>query len=154
MEVRPVEGGRIPQHPLDRCLDLFFLNTAEHFALVLSPEANENLLLEAAMPYLGVGDDRRLIEIFEAAHSVVLAVFSAPQNSDIVSKCIHHYIHSLFEVSLSLYLYYDSYHVLTAGFPPKSLSAPVPYGPENSHTHDSISFYNVDKSTFATNYHS
>lgn len=99
-EIRPAEVSTIGQHPLDRCHDLYFLNTAEHFPLVLSPEANERLLISVAMPYLGVGSDQRLIEIFEAAHSVVLAVFSAPQNSGLVAKHLHSYVNALFQVCL------------------------------------------------------
>ncbi len=98
-EVRPTETGRIPEHPLDRCYDLYFLNTAEHFALVLTPRVNEDLLITAATPYLGVGSDQRLIEIFEAAHSVMLAVFSAPQNAEIVATHIYTYVDALFNVS-------------------------------------------------------
>ncbi len=90
--------GAIPQHPLDRCLDLYFLNTAEHFTTVFGPKLNEELLIPAATPYLGIGGDQRLLEIFESAHSVMLAVLSAPQNSDILAKHIHLYIDVLFKV--------------------------------------------------------
>ncbi|KAK3214213.1 hypothetical protein GRF29_28g2356509 [Pseudopithomyces chartarum] len=33
--IAPPHLGQIPRHPLDRTLDLYFLNTAEHFSLVL-----------------------------------------------------------------------------------------------------------------------
>ncbi|CRG90503.1 hypothetical protein PISL3812_07547 [Talaromyces islandicus] len=81
--IKPIELGHIPDHPLERCLDLFFLNTAEHFALTLSPQTNEELVISAATPYLAAGGNNHLLEIFEAAHSVVLAVFSSPQNADV-----------------------------------------------------------------------
>ena len=97
-DIKPTEAGSIPQHPLDRCLDLYFLNTAEHFTLVLNPRANEELLIAAATPYLGVGGDQRLLEIFEAAHSTVLAVLAAPQNADLVVKHIYTYVEVLFKV--------------------------------------------------------
>ena len=97
-EIRPSSAGRIPQHPLDRCLDLYFLNTTEHFTTVLSPDFNEELLISAATPYLGIGSDHRLLEIFESAHSVMLAVLSAPQNSDLLAKHIHLYLDVLFRV--------------------------------------------------------
>ncbi len=97
-EIRPSSAGSIPQHPLDRCLDLYFLNTAEHFTTVLSPEFNEEHLIGAATPYLGLGSDQRLLEVFESAHSVVLAVVSAPQNSNILAKHIHPYVDILFRV--------------------------------------------------------
>lgn len=105
-DIKPAEAGRIPQHPLDRCLDLYFLNTAEHFTLVLTTQVNEELLIAAATPYLGVGGDQRLLEIFEAAHSTMLSVFSAPQNSELVTKYIHTYVDVLFKVSPPFFLYY------------------------------------------------
>lgn len=97
-ETRPSSAGSIPQHPLDRCLDLYFLNTTEYLTTVLSPELNEELLVTAATPYLGLKSDQRLLELFESAHSVILAVFSAPQNSDLLAKHIHPYTDVLFEV--------------------------------------------------------
>nr|KMM65670.1 hypothetical protein CPAG_02016 [Coccidioides posadasii RMSCC 3488] len=74
--IRPSDNGQIPAHPVDRCLDLFFLNTAEHFTLILTPDVNERLLVSAALPYLAAGGNNNLLEIFEAAHSVVLAVLA------------------------------------------------------------------------------
>lgn len=97
-EIRASSAGSIPQHPLDRCLDLYFLNTAEHLTTVLSPELNEELLVSAATPYLGLGSDQRLLEIFESAHSVMLAVLSAPQNSKLLAKHVHPYLDVLFRV--------------------------------------------------------
>ena len=97
-EIRPSSARSIPEHPLDRCLDLYFLNTAEHFTTVLSPEINEELLVGAATPYLGLGSDQRLLEIFESAHSVMLSALSAPQNSDLFAKHIHPYVDVLFRV--------------------------------------------------------
>ena len=96
--IRPASAGNIPQHPLDRCHDLFFLNTAEHFASILSPAINETLLIDSTTPYLGLGSDARLHEIFEAAHSVMLAVLSASQNIVLLSKHIHPYLELLFKV--------------------------------------------------------
>ena len=98
LEIRPSSEGSISQHPLDRCLDLYFLNMTEHFTTVLSPELNEELLVGAATPYLGLGSDQRLLEIFESAHSVMLAVLSAPQNSNLLAKHIHPYVDVLFRV--------------------------------------------------------
>lgn len=97
-KIRPSSAGSIPQHPLDRCLDLYFLNTTEHFTTVLSPELNEELLIDAATPYLGLGSDQRLLEIFESAHSVMLAVLSNPQNSGLLAKHIHPYVDVIFRV--------------------------------------------------------
>ncbi|KAI9723367.1 MAG: hypothetical protein M1812_001251 [Candelaria pacifica] len=95
-DIRPCELGRLPNHPLDRCLDLYFLNTAEHFALILPPHVNENLLVVAASPYLVAGGNNSLLEIFEAAHSVMLAVLGAPQNASLTSKHLPSYVEALF----------------------------------------------------------
>lgn len=99
-DVSPSETGSIAHHPLDRCHDLYFLNAAEHFAFVLSPRTCEDLLIPAAKLYLGLGGDQRLLENFEAAHSVMLAIFTAPQNTDIVTRHIDAYFDVLCEVSL------------------------------------------------------
>ena len=115
-EIRPAELGRIPQHPLDRCHDLFFLNTAEHFTLVLTPNMNEELLIGAATPYLGIGGDQRLREIFEAAHTVMLAVLAAPQCADMTVKYMPFYVDALFKVSFLDGLLHTPYFVLSVLF--------------------------------------
>jgi hypothetical protein len=97
-EIRPGELGQIPDRPLERTLDLYFLNTAEHFTLVLSPQTNEELLVAAASPYLASGGNNHLLAIFEAAHSVMLAVMSAPQSVELTGKHIPFYIDALFRV--------------------------------------------------------
>lgn len=95
---KPAETSGVPQHPIDRNLDLFFLNTAEHFTFVLLPTVNEELLLATASRYLTTGEDTILLPIFEAAHSVMLAVFSAPQNADLTKRHLPFYIDALFQV--------------------------------------------------------
>lgn len=97
--IKPSDIGQIPAHPVERCLDLFFLNVAEHFPLVISSETNEELLLSAAFPYLAAGANSLLLEIFEAAHSLVLVVFAIPHNSDLAAKHLPFYIENLFAVS-------------------------------------------------------
>lgn len=94
---QPAEFGRIPQHPLERCLDLFFFNTAEHFTLVLSPEVNDQLLIAAALPYLSSGDSKNLLEMFEAGHSLILTVLAAPQSVELAKKHLPFYIGALLE---------------------------------------------------------
>ena len=89
----------IAEHPHERCLDLYFLNTAEFLALCLPPTINEELLLKSATPYLGAAGDSRLLEIFETAHSVMLAVFTCPQNYDLLVRYLDIYIENLFHVS-------------------------------------------------------
>ena len=95
---KPIDHSSVPQHPLDRNLDLFFLNTAEHFTLVLPSHLSEELLIPAASPYLAAGGNNNLLPIFEAAHSVMLAVFSAPQNAELTARYIPFYIEALFNV--------------------------------------------------------
>ena len=96
--IKPADLQTIPQHPLDRCLDLFFLNTAEHFTLSLPSRMTEELVVAAAAPYLAEGGNNNLLPIFEAAHSVMLAVFSAPQNAEITARHLSFYIQALFNV--------------------------------------------------------
>ncbi len=116
-DIQPHHLGQLPAHPLDRTLDHFFLNTAEHFTLVLPSAVAEDLLVAAANPYLnsttGKGSARpqanlavgrshensepnsNLREIFEAAHSVALAVLSAPQNVELAARIFPFYIDAL-----------------------------------------------------------
>jgi hypothetical protein len=96
--IRPTTPGSIPPHPLDRTLDHFFLNTAEHFTLILSPTVNEDLLISSALPYLSLDSNPNLLPIFEAAHSVVLAVLCAPQSAAALAAThLPFYIDSLFK---------------------------------------------------------
>ena len=95
---KPADLSTIPHHPLDRCLDLFFLNTAEHFTLVIPSHTSEELLVAAASPYLAAGGNNHLLPIFEAAHSVMLSVFSAPQNAELTTTHLPFYIDALFKV--------------------------------------------------------
>lgn len=100
--IKPSDIGQIPAHPVERCLDLFFLNVAEHFPLVLPPETSEELFLSAAFPYLAAGANSLLLEIFEAAHSLVLVAFAIPHNSELAAKHLPFYIENLFAVCFSL----------------------------------------------------
>lgn len=101
-DIRPCELGRIPAHPHERGQDLFFLNTAEHFPFCLTPRTNEELLIAAASPYLGIGSDPRLFESFEAAHSVMLAVFLARRNQEVTTNHLPFYVDTLFQVSTNI----------------------------------------------------
>lgn len=96
--IAPQQLGHIPRHPLDRILDRYFLDTAEHFTLILSPATNEDLLVASAVPYLAAASNRTLLPVFEAAHSVMLAVLSAPQSAGITAKHLPFYIDALFSV--------------------------------------------------------
>jgi len=99
--IAPRQPGQIPQHPLDRTSDLFFLNTAEHFTLAISPKTNDTVLFTAASPYLTTGGNPRLLPIFEAAHSVMLAVFAAPQNIEVATRHLPFYVDALFKVFIT-----------------------------------------------------
>ncbi|KIW40971.1 uncharacterized protein PV06_06570 [Exophiala oligosperma] len=95
--IRPAELGRIPAHPLDRMRDLFFLNTAEHFTLTVSSRMSQELLFNAAAPYVDPRGDPRLGEILEAAHSVMLAILAAPQNGEVATKNVPFYVETLLQ---------------------------------------------------------
>ena len=97
-EMMPGKLGTIALHPLDRYNDLFFFNTVEHFTSVISSQANEDFILAAAMPYLDIDGDPRLAEIHEAAHSVVLSIFSGSDDIDVVGRNIGSYSEALFKV--------------------------------------------------------
>lgn len=96
--IAPTNIGTIPTHPLDRIADLYFLNTAEHFTLTLPEALNRDLLLASCTPYLLPSSTTNLLEIFEAAHSVTLAVFSAPQNAELAAAHVPFYVDALFKV--------------------------------------------------------
>ncbi|KAI4169826.1 MAG: hypothetical protein LQ343_005375 [Gyalolechia ehrenbergii] len=98
-EIQPTEIGKTPQHPLDRSMDLYFLNTAERFTPVLDSNIAIKLLTPAAAPYLRMDGDTRLLQLFEAAHCIMLAVLAAPQNSDIAAAEIEPYAGFLFQAS-------------------------------------------------------
>lgn len=95
--IQPAEKGKIPQHPLERIYDLYFLNLAEHFTLAVSPRFCEDSILNSAMPYVTLEGDKRLVEMYEAAHSVLLATFTAPQNVDISMRYIPFYAETLLQ---------------------------------------------------------
>jgi hypothetical protein len=127
---RPAEFGRIPQHPLERCLDLFFFNTAEHFTLALSPEVNDQLLIAAALPYLSSGGSKNLLEMFEAGHSLILTVLAAPQSTELAKKYLPFYIGALLEgfpANLSARQFRIAFKtVIRITAPPSSLSESEP----------------------------
>lgn len=95
-QIRPTHAGQIPSHPADQNLDLYFLNTCEHFTLALSPQDNELLIVAAASPYLDPAAHRSLVENFEAAHSAMLASLAAPQNAEMTARIIPFYVDALF----------------------------------------------------------
>ena len=65
--------------------------------MVIGPQSSEELFIGPAAPYLAAGANTRLLPIFEASHSVMLAVFSAPQNAELTARHLPFYIKSLFK---------------------------------------------------------
>ncbi|KAI9733742.1 MAG: hypothetical protein M1818_007156 [Claussenomyces sp. TS43310] len=132
--IQPARPGTIPVHPLERNFDLYYLNTCEHFTLILSPEDSETLIVPAALPYLDPSADRSLVEIFEAGHSAILAVLAAPQNLTLAPKLIPGYTDALFKsfpINLSPRQFRFAIRTLiqiTA--PPTPLSASQPWLPD------------------------
>ncbi|KAF7944067.1 hypothetical protein EAE96_010477 [Botrytis aclada] len=94
--IYPTQAGEIPNNPLQRNHDLFYLNTCEHLTNILSPLDNESLIISVAAPYLNPTAHPGFLEIFEAAHSAVLAVLSAPQNTKLTARFIPTYVDALF----------------------------------------------------------
>lgn len=130
-QIAPPTLGTIPSHPLDRTLDLYFLNTAEHFSLTLSASLNEDLLVASAIPYLATtSTSPGLMQLFEAAHSVMLSVLSAPQSTVTTAKHLPFYIDALFSAfptpltARQFRLAFKTLMRVTA--PPSPLSAPHP----------------------------
>lgn len=98
-QTESISSSTIPAHPLDRTLDLFFLNTSEHLTLTLSPATNETSLLSSSFPYLTTSiHNRNLTDLFESAHSVTLAVLASPQSATtgLTTKILPFYITALF----------------------------------------------------------
>ena len=129
--IAPPHLGVVPSHPLDRTLDLYFLNTSEHFSLILPASINEDLLVAAAVPYLAsLSASPGLAQNFEAAHSVMLSVLSAPQSAEVTAKHLPFYIDTLFAafpVSLSARQFRLAFKTLMrVTAPPSPLSATHP----------------------------
>ncbi|KAH8153063.1 uncharacterized protein LAJ45_02650 [Morchella importuna] len=93
----PTEAGSIPKKLPDRILDLFFLNTVEHFSLSISQSVNEEIVIPATSPYLAGGLEASLHAHFEAAHSVMLSIISSPSSAELGSRILPFYIESAFE---------------------------------------------------------
>jgi hypothetical protein len=94
--IYPRQAGDIPDHPLQRNHDLFYLNTAEHLTLGLSSKDADLLIVTPCAPYLSPNANSQLLEIFEAAHSAMLAVLAAPQNEALTARVVPFYVESLF----------------------------------------------------------
>ena len=86
--ILPSSLGYIPSHPVDRGMDLYFLNVAEHFTLLLPADVVADKIIGAAKPYLDLSATPRaelqgtqMKTLIEAAHSATLSALSAPHMS-------------------------------------------------------------------------
>ncbi|PFH56660.1 hypothetical protein XA68_16180 [Ophiocordyceps unilateralis] len=89
----------LPASHLERTLDLFYLNLAEHVPLALSTEACETLIVKPAEVYLSHQGPMSpmMVELFESAHSAILSVLSCPQHSPLTMETAPAYIVKLFQ---------------------------------------------------------
>lgn len=96
--IKSPNSADIPAHPLQRTLDLFYLNVAEHVPLYLPPETSEALIVQPATAYLthSAPISGRMVELFEAAHSAILSVMSCPHNADLIISLAPFYADTLF----------------------------------------------------------
>ncbi|KAL2123883.1 hypothetical protein VTJ04DRAFT_248 [Mycothermus thermophilus] len=99
-ETRNPAGPSVPPHPLHRTLDLFYLNTAEHLPLHLSTPDADALIIQPATAYLtpphpGEPLSPQMVQLFEAAHSAVLATLSCPHNASLAASLVPFYAESL-----------------------------------------------------------
>jgi hypothetical protein len=121
--IRPDPVDAIPASPVDRASSLYFLNTAEHFALSLSPSMHE-VLVAAAGPYLTAAVHPLL---FEAAHSVVLAVLCVSQNTAALAASYADVLFGAFPGSLSPRQFRLAFKtLLRVMLPPSPLAASDP----------------------------
>ncbi|GJC95307.1 peroxin 8 [Colletotrichum higginsianum IMI 349063] len=97
-ETKPPHAGAVPPSPLDRTLDLFYMNVSEHLPLNMTAEACDGLIVQPAAAYLTHTGEltATMVELFEAAHSAVLSVLSCPHNSPLTVGLVPFYIDALF----------------------------------------------------------
>ncbi|KPM36744.1 hypothetical protein AK830_g9815 [Neonectria ditissima] len=98
-ETRPADNVPVFTTYLQRTLDLFYLNLAEHLPLTLSTEACEALIIKPATMFLSHEGAMTpsMVELFESAHSAVLSTLSCPQHSPLTIQITPFYIIKLFE---------------------------------------------------------
>ncbi|KAM4057080.1 peroxin 8 [Hirsutella rhossiliensis] len=98
-ETRAADVIPFPASFLQRTLDLFHLNVAEHLPLALSASSCQNLIIEPAVAYLSHNGSLSPsgVELFESAHSAILSVLSCPQHSPLTIDITPFYIVKLFE---------------------------------------------------------
>ena len=89
----------VPMRHIQRNLDLFYLNLAEHLPLALPTETVDDLIIKPALAYLSIQGPMTpsMVELFEAAHSSVLSVLCCPQHGSLTLGMAPFYIVKLFE---------------------------------------------------------
>jgi hypothetical protein len=94
---QPINPNIIPQWPLHRILDLFYLNIAEHMPLNLPTVSSDGLIVQPATAYLYYNGPQTstMVELFEAAHSAILSVLACPHNSPLTVRLVPFYIDAL-----------------------------------------------------------
>ncbi|RDA92837.1 hypothetical protein CP533_2846 [Ophiocordyceps camponoti-saundersi (nom. inval.)] len=97
--LRQNSATELPASHLQRALDLFYLNVAEHVPLALSTESCETLIIQPAVAYLSHQGpmSRFMMDMFESAHSAILSVLSCPQHSPLTIEMAPFYLVKLFE---------------------------------------------------------
>lgn len=95
----PADVAAMPKTHLQLVLDIFYLNTAEHFPLSLATDTCEALIVRPATAHLGhaAAMSPSIIELFESAHSAILATLACPQHSALTIEVAPFYIVKLFE---------------------------------------------------------
>lgn len=98
-ETRPSDPAVLPIRHIQRTLDLFYLNLAEHLPLTLSTNACDEIIIKPALAHLSHEGPMTssMVELFESAHSSVLSVMSCPQHSALTIRMAPFYIVKLFE---------------------------------------------------------
>ncbi|PHH64690.1 hypothetical protein CDD81_4131 [Ophiocordyceps australis] len=98
-ECRRARHASFTASHLERTLDLFYLNLAEHLPLSLSTRACEMLIIEPATAYLSNDGPLTpfMVQVFESAHSAILSVLCCPQQSSLTMRVAPAYIVKLFD---------------------------------------------------------
>jgi hypothetical protein len=99
--ILPPDRPGIPNNPMNRTLDLYYLNTVEHLPLSLSPELNEALIIRLASRYLASDlpptlGSPLLAALYESAHAATLSVLSCPHNAVLTARLAPSYAETLF----------------------------------------------------------
>ncbi|BFZ60355.1 hypothetical protein YB2330_001391 [Saitoella coloradoensis] len=87
-EMAPSVQPETIYHPINMSTSLFFLNMSEHLAPVISPLLFKEIVFPVAQAYMKTPVQVPCRPLFEAAHSVVLALIMAPQMKEMASEVV------------------------------------------------------------------